>query len=147
MRKRVLTTVGTVGLLLMLAGCGKAGEFYEKGQTAFAAGDYESALNYFSQALEENPNKAEYYLEQGYSLTALGRFEEARKAFSSAVVERDLELTRKNNKRAWRAIGITYYEEEQYEQAKSYFRKALEETFLPELNMDIRMYLADRGKG
>lgn len=143
MRKRVLTTIGTVGLLLMCAGCGKAGEFYEKGQESVKTGDYENALLYFSQAVEENPNKAEYYLEQGYSLAALGRYEEARKSLSSAVVERDLELTRKNNKRAWRAIGITYYEEGQYEQAKSYFNKALEESFLPELNMDIRMYLAD----
>ncbi|MBQ8798321.1 MAG: tetratricopeptide repeat protein [Lachnospiraceae bacterium] len=108
MRKRVLTTIGTVGLLLMCAGCGKAGEFYEKGQESVKTGDYENALLYFSQAVEENPNKAEYYLEQGYSLAALGRYEEARKSLSSAVVERDLELTRKNNKRAWRAIGITY---------------------------------------
>lgn len=143
MRNRVMTTIGTIGLLLLFAGCGKAGNFYEKGRESFVAGDFENALHYFSQALEENPNKAEYYLEQGYSLTALGRFEEARKALSSAVVETDLELTRKNNKRAWRAIGITYYEEGQYAQAKSYFEKALEESLLPELNKDIQMYLAD----
>jgi len=143
MRKRVLTTMIAVGLSVFLAGCSKAGDFYEKGQEAFASGDYENALHYFSQALEENPYKAEYYIEQGYALTELGREEEARSAFSSAVVERDLELTRKNNKRARRAIGITYYEEGQYAEAKAYFEKALGETLLPELNTDIRMYLAD----
>ena len=74
MRKRVLTTVIVVGLSFFLAGCTKAGEFFEKGQVSYSDGDYENALHYFSQAVEENPDKAEYYIEQGYCLTALGRF-------------------------------------------------------------------------
>lgn len=143
MRLRYFVTAAGVGLLMFLSGCGKANKYYNDGLAAFSAGDYENALHYYSQALLENPNKAEYYIEQGYAYAALGQYEEARKSLNSAIVDRDLELTRTNNKRAWRAIGITYYEEGNYSEAQVYFRKALEEALLPELNADIRMYLAD----
>ncbi len=143
MRLRYLIAAAGTAALVLLCGCGRAGEYYESGQECFAAGDYETALLYFCQALEENPDKAEYYIEQGFTYVALERYEEAREAFLRAVVERDMELTRQNNKRAWRGIGITYYEEGNYVKAKEYFEKALAEALLPELNADIRMYLAD----
>lgn len=143
MRKRFFAAVALGITMLSLCGCGKAEEYYESGLVAAKEADYETALLYFSKALDENPNKAEYYLEQGYAYAALGRYEEARTAFEAAVVEQNLELTRKNNKRAWRAIGITYYEEGRYAEAKSYFEKALGEELLPELSADVRMYLAD----
>ncbi len=125
------------------AGCNDAKEHFESGEEAFLAEDYETALTEFSKALDENPNKAEYYIEQGHTYIALERYEEARAALESAIVEQNLDLTRKNNKRAWRAIGISYYEEGNYAEAKLYFEKALAEELLPELNADIRMYLAD----
>ena len=129
--------------VLALAGCNKADEFFEKGIEAFGTADYEDALSCFSKALDENPNKAEYYIELGHTYIALGNYEEARTALESAIVEQELELTRKNNKRAWRAIGISFYEEGSYTEAKAYFEKALAEELLPGLNADIRMYLAD----
>ena len=102
MRMRLIGAAICVGIVLMLGGCGKADKFYTNGQEAFSKGEYENALSYFSQALEKNPNKAEYYIEQGYAYIALGQYEEAREAFLSAIVERDLEITRKNNKRNYR---------------------------------------------
>lgn len=143
MRIRLGLTLAGVMLLLCLAGCGKAEEHYENGLASFGAGDYENALLYFSQAIDENPEKAEYYIEQGYTYIALERYEEARKTLESAIVEQDLVLTRQNNKRARRGIGISYYKEGKYTEAKEYFAKALEEELLPELTADIRMYLAD----
>lgn len=143
MRMRFGRIVIGAGLVFLLAGCGKAEEHFEKGLASFQAQDYETALLYFSQALDENPNKAEYYIEQGHTYVALDRYEEARSAFEAAIVEHELTLTRKNNKRAWRGIGIAYYEEGRYSEAKEYFAKALEEELLPELTADIRMYLAD----
>lgn len=143
MRARYFLTVIGMGLFLLVGGCGKASEYFEMGQAAFLEKDFENALLYYSKALEENPEKAEYYIEQGHVYVALGKYPEARAALESAIVESDLELTRKNNKRAWRAIGISYYEEGKYTDAKTYFDKALSESLLPELNADIRMYLAD----
>ncbi|MCH5272523.1 MAG: tetratricopeptide repeat protein [Lachnospiraceae bacterium] len=143
MRLRYWMAAAGIASAVFLGGCGKAGEYYQSGQEAFASGDYENALLYFSKALEENPDKAEYYIEQGFSYAALGQYEEARTALEHALVERDMELTRQNNKRAWRGIGITYYEEGNYAKAKEYFEKALEEPLLLKLNADIRMYLAD----
>jgi len=125
------------------AGCNDAKEHFKSGEEAFNTADYETALTEFSKALDENPNKAEYYIEQGHTYIALGQYEEAREALESAIVEQNLELTRENNKRAWRAIGISYYEEGNYAEARVYFEKALAEELLPELNADIRMYLAD----
>ncbi len=143
MRIRFLAALALGITVLSLGGCGKAEEYYESGLVSAGEADYETALLYFSKALEENPNKAEYYIEQGHTYAALERYDEARTALESAIVERDLELTRKNNKRAWRAIGITYYREGKYTEAKTFFEKALEEELLPGLNADIRMYLAD----
>ena len=143
MRMRFFAAVALGVTVLALGGCTKAEKYYESGLVSAKEADYETALLYFSKALDENPNKAEYYIEQGYAYTALGRYEEARAALEAAIVEQNLELTRKNNKQAWRAIGITYYEEGKYTEAKSYFEKALAEELLPELNADIRMYLAD----
>ncbi len=143
MRARYFFAVAGMVFLLVFGGCGKASEYFAMGQEAFLKSDFENALLYYSKALEENPEKAEYYIEQGHAYIALGKYPEAREALEAAVVERDLELTRKNNKRAWRAIGISFYEEETYAEARTYFEKALAETLLPELNADIRMYLAD----
>lgn len=143
MRIRFWKTVLGAGMVLALGGCGKAGGLFARGQEAFSGGRYEDALMYFTQAIEKNPNKAEYYIEQGHTLIALGQYTEARDVLTSAIVEHDLELTRKNNKRAWRAIGISYYEEGKFSEAKLYLKKALEEELLPSLNADIRMYLAD----
>ena len=143
MRIRFFAAVALGITVLSLGGCGEAEKYYESGLVSAKEADYETALLYFSKALDENPNKAEYYIEQGHAYAALGRYEEARTALEAAVVEQDLELTRKNNKRAWRAIGITYYEEGNYTEAKTYFEKALAEELLPELSADIRMYLAD----
>lgn len=143
MRRRLLRLAAGIGMALMLGGCGKAGEYYEKGQAAFDDGQYESAVLYYTKALEENPHKAEYYIGQGYAYLGMKQYEQARTAFLSAVLEQELELTRQNNKRAWRGIGITYYEEADYTGARAYFEKALEETLLPEMNADLQMYLAD----
>lgn len=143
MRKLFWAVVALGVAVVSLGGCGKAEKYYESGLVAAKEADYETALLYFSQALDENPNKAEYYIEQGHAYAALGRYEEARTALEAAIVDHELELTRKNNKRAWRAIGITYYEEGKYTEAKAYFEKALAEELLPELSADIRMYLAD----
>lgn len=143
MRIRFFAAVALGAMALSLGGCGKAEEYYESGLVSAGKADYETALLYFSKALEENPNKAEYYIEQGHTYAALGRYDEARAALEAAIVEQELELTRKNNKRAWRAIGITYYREGKYTDAKAFFEKALAEELLPKLNADIRMYLAD----
>lgn len=143
MRIRFGIVCGVIGMLCFLSGCGKAEKYYDKGLASYEAQDYETALLYYSQAIDENPEKAEYYIEQGHTYIALGKYEEAREALKTAIVERNLDLTRKNNKRAYRAIGISYYEEANYSAAKLYFEKALEEDLLPELNADIRMYLAD----
>jgi len=143
MRIRYCATTLFCVAVWTLAGCNDGPEHFKKGEEAFQAGNYKEALTEFSKALDENQNKAEYYIEQGHTYIALGQYEEAREALTSAIVEQSLELTRANNKRAWRAIGISYYEEGNYGEAKIWFEKALGEDLLPELNTDIRMYLAD----
>ena len=83
MRIRFRMVLAGVMLLLCLAGCGKAEKYYEMGLASFEVQDYENALLYFSQAIDENPEKAEYYIEQGYTYVALERYEEARGVFKN----------------------------------------------------------------
>lgn len=131
-------------LLFCLTACGcKAGKAYNKGVQAYKDGAYEEALECFDTAISLNPNKAEYYIERGKTLTELSRYEEARAAFLRAVVEHDMELIRKNNKRANLGIGITYFHEENYAQAKEYLEKAREEELLPDWDESITIYLTE----
>ena len=64
MRARYFFAVAGMVFLLVFGGCGKASEYFAMGQEAFLKSDFENALLYYSKALEENPEKAEYYIEQ-----------------------------------------------------------------------------------
>ena len=142
MVKKIIMLTATVALTGLMTACG-AGTLYKDSIKFEKEGNYEAALTSIVQAVEKNPEKAEYYLQEGTILTLLERYEEAREAFSKAVVEKDLALTRKNSKKANYGIGVTYFREGAYAQATEYLTKALAEELLPEMNMDIRQYLAD----
>lgn len=142
MQLKKMILIATAGALL-LAGCGKAQKAYNKGIKAYGTGAYEEALEQFETALSLNPNKAEYYIEKGMALIGLKRYEEAREELSHAVLEHDMELVRKNNKRAEYGIAVTWFHQGEYAQAKECLEKALAEELLPDMNESIQMYLAE----
>lgn len=143
MRKRRMAALLLGGCMLLTAGCqNKAEKAFSKGVEAYQSGNYEGALTYFNEAIQENPQKAEYYLEEGAAFMATEQYENAREAFSHAITDNGLAIVKENKKRALRLIGICYYREEDYKSAVDYFEKALEIPLLLELDSDINRYLA-----
>ena len=50
------------GAVLLLGGCGKAKEAYDKGMELAKDGKYEKSLPYFEEAIKESSEQAEYYI-------------------------------------------------------------------------------------
>lgn len=126
MRKRTSIMEFSLILCLMLTGCGKSAETcFRQGMQKTAEGSTAEAMELLLQAVEKNPEKAEYYIEIGILQTLEGQNEAARNSFLDAVVEKELPITLKNNKNAYRGIAITYYREADYENAAIWFEQAL----------------------
>lgn len=124
-KRRIRLCIGVM-VLCLFAGCGKSAASCYKAGTAFLKqGNMEQAAEELKKAVEKNPERAEYYLELGNAQVLSGQFAEARESFAGAVVEKDLPLTRKNNKYAYRGIGISCYKEQDYGKAAEYFEKAM----------------------
>lgn len=130
--------------ILSAAGCGSgAGKKYDAGMEQFEAGKYEDACSSFSEAVAINPDKAEYYIAYGMALIGMAQYEEARTQFQNVVRNTDNKIVRENNKRAYRGIALTYYNEGNYGQAKGYLELALKTEELEELNQDLMAYMAN----
>ena len=133
-----------LGLLLImifiLTGCSEAGGYYRSGKKYFANGYYEEAAKYFMSAIDENPNRAEYYLDYGMALIGLSRYDEAIEEFDRIIMDKKIALVLGNNKRALRGKGLAYLNMLNYKEAINYFDDALNISELPDLNMDILYY-------
>lgn len=127
-----------------LLGCGSgAGKNYDTGMEHFEAGEYEEACISFTDAIAINPDKAEYYIAYGMALIGMAQYEEARTQFQFVIRDTDNKIVRENNKRAYRGIALTYYNEGNYEQAKGYLELALKTEEIEELNRDLMAYMAN----
>ena len=87
---------------MALTGCNDGDEKYDKGVKAFEAKNYESAAIYFSEAIEENPEVADYYIYHGMALIKTGNMEDAILEFDKAILDTDNQIVRRNNKKAYR---------------------------------------------
>lgn len=127
-------------MILMLTGCSEAGGYYRSGKKYFANGNYEEAVKYFVSAIDKNPERAEYYLDHGMALIGLSRYDEAIREFDRIIMDKNIALVLKNNKRALRGKGIAYFKMSDYKEAINYFDEALNINVLSDLNMDILYY-------
>ena len=57
----------------------------EEGQRCAKEGKHEKAIQYFDQALSENPNSADAWLAKCNELKALGRYAEALECYTTAL--------------------------------------------------------------
>ncbi len=138
-KKQIL--IGVVALSMALTtGCGKDEEQFDKGLKAFEAGNYESALIYFEEAIELNPDVADYYIYNGMALIKNGDMDKALLEFDKAILDTDNQIVRQNNKKSYRGKGIAYFEMADYKNAVEAFDKALEIKELSEMNRDINYY-------
>lgn len=129
---------------LIITGCEKsAGNSYREGMEAFENQNYEMAEKCFSEALEKNKDKAEYYISYGLTLMVNEKYEEAMEQLKKAVVDKDNQIVLENNKTAYRAMGIVFYRMQDYQSAVEILEKALEIKELSSINRDIMCYLAE----
>lgn len=137
----------SVALFILISGaftaCSKADNFYKNGKKSLTGGDYVKAAECFAHALKENPDRADYYIDYGMALIKLGDYEKAINAFDRAYMGKDMSIIRKNDKKALRGKGITYYYMGQYENAAREFEKALAIKELSDLDMDLMLYLSE----
>lgn len=141
--KKIVTMGILMFLILIISGCSSAGDSYNNGKKSYEEGNYDRAADYFSAAILENPNRAEYYIDYGMTLIKLGKYEEALLQFDKAYVDKDILIVKQNNKRVHRGKGIAYCYQLNYEDAVAEFRNALEIDELSYLDEDILNYMGN----
>lgn len=147
-KTRYMCITTLFALSLSCIGCGK-NEY--KSALEYANDEkYDDAIVHFEKAIKENSEKAEYYIDYGFTYLRMSEYSEAITQFNKAIlssgdaiVEPNNKITRTNNKKAYRGKGIAYFEKHDYDNAIMMFENSLSIEELPELNNDIRAYLAD----
>lgn len=142
----IMTALVMTSALVQLTGCqafNGAKSEYKKGIKAYQKSDYKEAAGYLKEAVEKEPESASYFIAYGMALTGLGEYDEAQEQYDYAISDKDNKIVRQNNKKAYRAKGISYFMENKYEDAVSSFEKALEIEESESLDVDILKYEGD----
>ena len=144
MKKKHIVMIGILLLLtFLLGGCGnKAKSYYETALKHYNQGEYEASKENFAKAIELKSDNADYYIDYGYCLIQLGEYDLAEENFNKAILDKDNAIVNRNNKKAYRGLGIMYYKAGDYENALVNFNAALEIDSLNDYDMDIVSYEA-----
>lgn len=127
-------------MIIILSACSRANGFYKSGKKHFVSGNYEEAIRYFVSAIDENPNRAEYYIDYGMALMGLSRYDEAVEQFDHVIIDKNIAIILANNKRALRGKGIAYFNMQNFKEAITQFDEALNISVLSDMDMDILYY-------
>jgi len=117
--------------VLLISSCTS---LYQKGQNQFQEGDYQLAINSFSQILEEDPEnkEANFYVAESYRLT--NRIEQSKPYYEKVAMEEETFDT-------YFRLGQSLKSQGQYEEAKEAYSKAknltLDDNYLKVLNREI----------
>lgn len=138
----VLVLLIIIGSVFLITNYGRGSSINQKGLSLYADGSYDEAVSVFLQAIERDPQNAEYYNNLGMAYIAAGQYDEALAAFDNAAANtnRDsvLELAK-------RGSGIAYLSAGHYSKGVELFNEAL--TYAGdsygETEMDILYYLAE----
>jgi tetratricopeptide (TPR) repeat protein len=128
--------------ITLLGGCNSksAGSYYKEGLDYYNSGNYDKAEASLSKALKINGDRADYYIDYAMTLIQLGKNDEAIQYFNRIILDKDNSIVNKNNKRAYRGMGIAYFKSHDYKKAIEQFDKALAIHELSDLNLDILYY-------
>lgn len=97
----------------------EAARFFSQGGQYFKQGQWAKASESYQQAVNKNPENAEYYFWLGYALSYEQKFEEAEKAYRGAV-QMDPDNTRYNE-----MLGYALLNQLKYREAETSLRQAL----------------------
>lgn len=140
MMKRILSVGILTVIVILLSGCSKSDRFYRSGRKCFNSGNYEEAAQYFTQAIQENPNKADYYIDLGMAFIGQSKYDEALAQFDRIIMDKNISIVKENNKKALRGKGIAYFYMKDYTEAINQFDQALNISKSSDLDMDILCY-------
>jgi tetratricopeptide (TPR) repeat protein len=114
--------------------------WYRNGLNSLWLGNYESALNYFENAVNKNPNRAEAWIQVGYCKVKQGKNVDAVKAFQRAI------QLRPNSFEAYNKLGDAYYYASRfYEAIEAYKQAARLRPDLPEAYYNLGMAYLETG--
>src|SRR5690606_3233619 len=106
-------------LLSFLVGCGNSGD--SEGDTYFASGEYEKAIQAYSDYIAIPPSHVKSIYNRGRAYEELGQLDNA-----MADYERVLKIDPKNQN-AYLSVGQLYYNEGDFDNALFYFDNAIKE--------------------
>lgn len=92
--------------------------WYRNGLNSLWLGNYESALGYFENAVNKNPNRAEAWIQVGYCKVKQGKNVDAVKAFQRAI------QLRPNSFEAYNKLGDAYYYASRFYEAIEAYKQA-----------------------
>jgi tetratricopeptide (TPR) repeat protein len=92
--------------------------WYRNGLNSLWLGNYESALSYFENAVDKNPNRVEAWIQVGYCKVKQGNNREAIKAYQQAI------RLRPNSYEAFNKLGDAYYYEGSFYEAIGAYKQA-----------------------
>lgn len=140
--KKVCAAGLAIFVLAGFSGCGlkTAGGYYKEALKYYEQKNYTEAEKSFKSAIERNPERAEFYVDYGLMKIQTGDYEGAVETLNKAVLDKDVKMVQENNKKAYRGIGIAYYNMLEYDKALEQFNRALEISGSSEINADILAY-------
>ncbi len=92
---------------------------YATGRYTIWTEDYETAISYFEEAIERNPNYEKAYFEIGYCYGKLGFFKKSIQSFEQAI------RIKPDCARAYCNLGKAYFELGRFEEAAQSFKHAI----------------------
>lgn len=137
MKKGWKRAILCAGMVMLLGGCGKAQEAYEKGMELAQDGKYDKSLPYFEKAIREHSEQAEYYIGYGMALNYLGRHEDAKEEFEKVIQEKDNKISKENNKQVYYGLAIAEYNLGEYDNVIECCKNALSIEYLEDMDCDI----------
>ncbi len=129
-------------IICMCSGCGAGDKYYNSAQQMAEKGDYTASLTLYKKAIENNPDKAEYYIGYGLSLCYSGNYDEALTQFKKAYQQSENSVSLTGNKQVYYGEELVYYAKHDYENAIKMGQNALKINKLNDLNKNIRNILA-----
>ncbi|BCN30129.1 tetratricopeptide repeat protein [Anaeromicropila herbilytica] len=144
-RKTIQLAISIVTLCIAISGCSlnkNAKYYYKEGMKYFNEENYKKAEENLEIAVTKDKNKAEYVLGHAFSLIKIGDYSEAINQFSKVILDKNNKIVLENNKKAYRGIGIAYFESSDYKKAYEAFNKSIDIKEMNDLNLDITYYIA-----
>ena len=97
---------------------GSAESWYRNGLNSLWLGNYDSALGFFENATNKNPDRAEAWIQVGYCKVKQGRNAEAIKAYKQAL------RLRPNSAETYNKLGDAYYYADNFNEALAAYGQA-----------------------